>query len=71
MAKKIILRSWRVSHADPSGLFVWFDPSRESVELYELDPPKDEGVAIASEGDDQVDMYDPSIDINEIGDLPF
>ena len=72
MAKKIILRSWRVTHAEPSGLFVWFDPTREAVELYELEPPKDEGVAKANEGDDQYDLeYDPQSDKNELGELPF
>ena len=72
MAKKIILRSWRVMHADPSGLFVWYDPTRESVELFELDPPKNEGVAIACEGDDQIDMYDPQSGKNELDhELPF
>jgi len=51
--KPIVVRNWRVVEASPSGLFVWFDPSRESVEVYELmEPLKNEGVADALERDD-------------------
>ena len=74
--ERIVLRSWRVSKADPSGCTVWFDPSREQLQLYALDPPKDEGVADALEGDDQLGLGLP-IPSNEPpgssdpGDLPF
>ncbi len=51
--KKIVLRSWRVIEGEPSGMFVWYDPTRESIELYELEPPTETGVVAFSEGDDQ------------------
>jgi len=38
--------------ADPSGCLCWFDPSREQVKLYELDPADLSGVASALEMDD-------------------
>jgi len=71
--RRIVLRSWRVQEAEPSGFFVWFDASRESIELYERDPPKDEGVADACEGDDQRGLWDSSIVVNDPPeeDLPF
>ena len=59
MAKRIMIRQWRVSTADPSGLHVWFDPACEELRLYALDPPKDEGVANALERGDQNDMFAP------------
>ena len=75
MAKKrLVLRSWRVQKAEPSGFFVWFDPGREGIELYELEPPKDEGVADASEGDDQRGLWDVRDQVTmgvEVDDLPF
>ena len=71
MAKKIMLRSWRVTKASPSGLMVWFDPDRESIELYEMDPQLEAGVADACEGDDQSDMFDPKSGKNEFEELPF
>ncbi len=55
--KKIVLCNWRVIKAEPSGLFVWFDPDRESVELYEVEPLLEGGVASASEGDDQTRLF--------------
>ncbi len=33
------------------GMFVWFDPDREEVQLYDLEPPMDSGVLEYSEGD--------------------
>jgi len=69
-AKRIVLRTWRVVKAEPSGLFVWYDPAREAVELYEQEPLKDEGVLEFSEGDDSKDQYDLNSN-NEIEDLPF
>ena len=70
--KRIELRSWRVAEASPSGLFVWFDPARESVELYELDPQRPLGVADALERDEP---NGPSgrDQVNELGipELPF
>ena len=71
MAKSIILRQWRMTEASPSGMTVWFDPARETVELFELEPSKDSRVADAVDGDDQLDMYDPEVDKNELGELPF
>ncbi len=69
-----MLRNWRVVDASPSGLFVWFDPSRESVELYELEPEVEPRVADASEGDDQRQIRLFQSDQNEVvvvDDLPF
>jgi len=70
MAKRLMLRSWRVVGAEPSGLFVWFDPARESVELYELEPPEIPGVDAYSEEGDQ-DRSDPSNLLFPQGELPF
>ena len=71
MANRIILRQWRMTEASPSGMTVWFDPLRETVELFEVEPPKDSGVLEVVDGDDQLDMYDPEVDKNELGELPF
>ena len=75
MAKKrVVLRSWRVQVAEPSGLFVWYDPARESVELYELEPDAKQRVADASEGDDQKGLWDVRDQVTmgvEVDDLPF
>ena len=72
---KLILRAWRVQEAEPSGSFVWFDPSRERVELFSLEEPRPEdGVASASEGGDQRGLFDASYPGNrEVidDDLPF
>ena len=72
MAKRLVLRSWRVTKAEPSGLFVWFDPDRESVELYEVDPPWKRGVLAFGERDDQLDLLE-SILVSDrhSDDLPF
>ena len=74
MAKKLlVLRSWRVQKAEPSGFFVWYDPSREGIELYELEPPKDEGVPEVLEADDQRSLWcDPNqVQTVVSDDLPF
>ena len=75
MAKRLVLRSWRLMDADPSGLFVWYDPTRESIELYELDPPKESGVPEVGERDDfgQIGMFQSSVNEPESDDsgLPF
>ena len=60
--------------AEPSGMFVWYDPTREAVELYERrEPPKDEGVLEVLEGDDQDSPGCPSSSKNELEtlELPF
>jgi len=71
MAKQLLLRSWRVSEALPSGRTVWFDPEREAIRLYELEPELEARVDEHREADDQIDMYDPEVDKNELGELPF
>ena len=53
MAKRLVLRSWRVFKAEPSGALVWFDPDKEEVMLFELEPEEDPRVADALERDDQ------------------
>ncbi len=30
---KIVVRSWRITGADPSGAMMWFDPTRETPML--------------------------------------
>jgi len=73
--KRIVLRSWRVQDAEPSGFFVWFDAARESVELYELEPPEESGVVALLEGDDQRGLFDEVDQVNISspghGELPF
>ena len=75
MANRKVLRSWRVTEASPSGAYVWFDPSRETIRLYELEPPPDRGVAIACEGGDQADLFETdqekSVSRSLDTDLPF
>ena len=72
--KRIVLRSWRVQKAEPSGFFVWYDPSREGIELFELEPPSETGVSAACEEDDQGSLWhEPHQVINDRpeDDLPF
>ena len=78
MAKsRIMLCNWRVRKAEPSGLFVWFDPDRESVELYEMDPLTQSGVADALEEGDQRSLFGDPNQVNDVletsleDDLPF
>ena len=74
MAKRIPLRSWRVTEATPSGCHVWFDPLRESLRLFELDPPTESGVAKALERGDQLDQSAPdqvNLVLDPEDDLPF
>ena len=52
MAKELLIRTWRVFTAEPSGSLVWFDPEREEVRLYARELPPEEGVLESSEGDD-------------------
>ena len=49
MASRILLRQWRVTEASPSGCHVWFDPARETVELYAVDPREFPGVPAVDE----------------------
>ena len=74
MAKRLVLRSWRVVTAEPSGSFVWFDPEREEVRLYALEPPTESGVLEVSEGDDYPQLWDEVdqvIPVVEDDGLPF
>ena len=60
--------------ASPSGRFVWYDPTRESVELYEVEPPKESGVQEYNEMDDwDVPRSEDNkqMFLNEGEDLPF
>ena len=72
--KRVPLRGWRVSSAEPSGLHVWFDPKREALRLYELEPLPEEGVHEVREGDDAQELV-PETDqvqgVFEFEDLPF
>ena len=56
--RRIVVRQWRVTEADPSGCVVWFDPTREVCYLYELDPPAELGVVAYREGDDQYGLLE-------------
>ena len=38
---KIAIRQWRMSSAEPSGLHMWFDPTREELVLYRRTEPYD------------------------------
>jgi len=73
--KELVLRSWRMMKADPSGLMCWFDPEREKLMLFELDPREDSRVDALCEGDDQyyeggaLDQGKPAL-LDEEG-LPF
>ncbi len=49
---RIVLCNWRVTEGEPSGLHVWFDPSRERVEIHALEPPSEDGVSAAVDKDD-------------------
>ena len=73
---KLVLRNWRVVEAQPSGMYVWFDPCRERVELFELEEPTAEaGVGEPGEGDDQRGLFDAQYpgnrEVVESDDLPF
>ena len=71
MARKLI-RQWRVSKAEPSGLQVWFDPEVETVRLFSLDPLEKRGVDEIPEGDGRDDL-ELSIEqeVSREGLLPF
>jgi len=74
-AKRLPIRMWRVSRAEPYGLHVWFDPDTEVVKLFDLEPHPKDGVRELREGDDLMPSpaRDPSQ--NELvfhqEDLPF
>ena len=68
------IRSWRVSKAEPSGLQVWFDPVKEFVRLYALEPSEIPRVADALERGDQLDLVFPLSSKRGVvlsDDLPF
>ncbi len=72
--KRVMLRAWRVSEATPSGSFVWFDSTREVVEIYELEPSEIRRVADALERDDQRGLFDEPDQVNDElveDELPF
>ena len=73
MARRKLICQWRVSRALPSGLQVWFDPSTETIKLFELEPHPPGGVADALEGDERDEIPESSSSNDEIGqsDLPF
>ena len=73
MAKELVIRKWRMESV-PDGCWLFFDPSREDVRLYELEPRAETGVLEVSEGDDQIGIFDEvKSSNNEIveDDLPF
>ena len=70
---KIVVRQWRITEASPSGCHVWFDPARETLELWSEEPPEDSGVDDVLEGDDQIRLGLTPSSINDPPeeDLPF
>jgi len=71
--KQLVLRSWRTMEAEPHGLMVWFDPTREQLKLFELEPSEIDGVGECCEEDDQYGLT-PSNDLPGAPpgeDLPF
>jgi len=73
MAIRKVLRSWRVTEASPSGCHVWFDPLRETIALFELEPSPEERVDDVSEGDGSDDSRPEQISLMELveDELPF
>ncbi len=72
--KRLMIRQWRVSKAEPSGLQVWFDPATEFVRLFELEPSAKAGVEGYREGDDDEASSHVSESSNGVfiqEDLPF
>ena len=56
---RVKIRMWRMSRPEKGpGMFVWFDPTREELRIYEMEPPKDSGVEDFSDGDDQDSLAD-------------
>jgi len=49
---ELTIREWRITRGVPFGTHLWFDPSRETVRLYELLPGDGEVAPDASEGVD-------------------
>jgi len=75
---KIVLRAWRFSYAEPSGSLVWFDPTRERVEIHPLERSPLPGVHEVLEGDDSDDIQLELHQVNNdpraervVEDLPF
>jgi len=71
-AKELVVRRWRFQEAKPSGLHVWFDPTREVVRLFELEPGTEDRVPVVGERDDW-DSPDDRLDVEQVveDDLPF
>ena len=57
MARRRQIRAWRVVTAGDQhgGLLVYFDPTRERLRLYELDPKERQGVRETCERDEPED----------------
>ena len=36
LRRSVPVREWRMRDAEPYGMWMWFDPHRESVELYDV-----------------------------------
>ena len=75
---ELLIRGWRVARAEPSGMVVWFDPTREHVKLFSGGSACD--LAIPEEGVDerQLSLYlDSAVSVSALGDgdgddeLPF
>jgi len=67
------IREWRLVRPEKGpGLFLWFDPECEEVELIEREPQQNAGVADAPEEDDYSDVKSsPSENCGSQGELPF
>ena len=52
-ASRVTIRMWRLVRPERGpGLFVWFDPECEAVELFELDPSTESRVLALTRGDE-------------------
>jgi len=50
--KRLPIRMWRVSRAEPFGLHLWFDPEVEFPRLFTLEPEQKARVLAFNEEDD-------------------
>ena len=79
----LVVRSWRISRAEPSGMMMWFDPSIEAPMLRSLTPEQRRspegleplsplGGTIPEEGVVPCEGSDPSVAKTDLEDeLPF
>ena len=47
---QIVVRSWRITGAEPHGAMMWFDPEREAPQLRIITHPNSEETLMGFEG---------------------